>query len=118
MFTFFKISVFTAVVALFMLSLITISDVINHRNQFQFYILTLIIVMLFFAIGCTGIIIYNNFRNIYHHISKDKQQHPAKVSVRKLLLVFSLIAIAITLFAGSLCMGLLERINDGTALFG
>ncbi|MFG4005093.1 hypothetical protein [Flavobacterium aquidurense] len=118
MFTFFKISVFTAVVALFMLSLITISDVFIHGNQFQFYILTVIIAMLFFAIGCTGIIIYNNFRNIYHHISKDSQQNPAQVSVRKLLLLFGIIAIAITLFTGSLCMGLIERMNDGTALFG
>lgn len=118
MFIFFKISVYIAVVALFILSLITISDVFIHSNQLQFYILTVITAMLFFAIGFTGIVVYKNFKNIYDQISKNDDQNLARVSIRKLLLIFGLITIAITLFTCSLCVGLLERMDDGTALFG
>ncbi|WP_131474496.1 hypothetical protein [Flavobacterium sp. KMS] len=118
MFTFFKISVYTAVVAFFILSLITLSDVFIHSNQLRFYVLTVIAAVIFFAIAFTGIIIYKNFKNIYEYISKDNEQNLAKGSIRKLLIIFGLIAIAITLFTCSLCMGLLERMNSGTALFG
>ncbi len=118
MFTFFKISVCTAVAALFILSLITISDVFIHSNQLQFYVLTIITAIIFFAIGFTGIVVYKNFKNIYQHILKEDEQNLASVSIRKLLMIFGLMAIAITLFTCSLCMGLLERMSDGTALFG
>jgi hypothetical protein len=118
MFTFFKISVYTAVVAFFILSLITLSDVFIHSNQLRFYVLTVIAAVIFFAIGFTGIIIYKNFKNIYEYISKDNGQNLARVSIRKLLMIFGLMAIAITLFTCSLCMGLLERMSSGTALFG
>jgi hypothetical protein len=118
MFTFFKISVYTAIVAFFILSLITISDVFIHSNQFRFYVLTIIAAIIFFAIGFTGIIIYKNFKNVYTYISKDNEQNLAKASVRKLLMIFGVIAIVITLFTCSLCMGLLERMSSGTALFG
>ncbi|AYN03987.1 hypothetical protein [Flavobacterium sp. 140616W15] len=118
MFTFFKISVYTAVAAMFILSLITLSDIFIHSNQFRFYVLTVITAIIFFGIGLTGIIVYKNFKNIYQYISKDEEQNLARVSVRKLLLIFGLMAIAITLFTCSLCMGLLERMNSGTALFG
>jgi hypothetical protein len=118
MFTFFKISVYTAIGALFILSLITLSDVFIHSNQFRFYVLTIITAIIFFTIGFTGIIIYKNFKNIYQHISKEDKENLARVSIQKLLLIFGLMAIAIMLFTCSLCMGLLERMNSGTALFG
>ncbi|KFF02515.1 hypothetical protein [Flavobacterium hydatis] len=118
MFTFFKISVYTAIVAFFILSLITISDVFIHSNQFRFYVLTIIAAIIFFAIGFTGIIIYKSFKNIYEYISKDNKQNSVRVSVRKLMLIFGFMAIVITLFTCSLCMGLLERMSSGTALFG
>ena len=75
MFTFFKISVCTAVAALFILSLITISDVFIHSNQLQFYVLTIISAIIFFAIGFTGIVVYKNFKNIYQHILKEDEQN-------------------------------------------
>jgi hypothetical protein len=118
MFTFFKISVYTAIVALFMLSLITLSDVFIHSNQLRFYVLTVITALIFFSIALTGISIYKNFKNINQYILKNNEKNLARASFQKLLLIFGLTAIAVTLFTCSLCMALLERMTSGTALFG
>ncbi|WP_264524116.1 hypothetical protein [Flavobacterium sp. N502536] len=118
MFKFFRFSVSIAIAALFALSLVVGSDVFLHDNQPFFYMLTLITAFIFAAMGLVGIMIYKNFKNIWQHVSKEEQQHFARTSVQKLLLVFGFIAWITTLFSVILCIGLVERMRDGMALYG
>lgn len=118
MFKFFKISVYISVSALFALSLLTLSDVFIHSNALRFYLFTVITALLFFTFGFLGIIVYKNSKNVYEFVLKEGQHSIAKVSITKLLLIFGLIAIGITLLTCLLCVGLLERMRNGTALLG
>lgn len=118
MFRFFRISTGIAVIALFVLGLITLSDVFIHGNQLFFYMLTVVTAAIFFAMGLAGIMICKNFTNIWHYVLKEEPHHLARTSVRKLLFVFGLMALATALFSLSLCIGLVERMQDGMALFG
>ena len=116
--TFFKISVYAAIIALFTLGLITLSDVFIHSNQLRFHIMTIIAAIIFLGMAFTGITIYKNFKIIYEYVSSTDEHKSVQKATKKMLFVFGFIAIAITLFTCSLCMGLIERMSSGTALFG
>lgn len=121
MFTFFKISIHFAVTALFALSLITFSDVFIHTNQLRFYVLTIIAAMIFFVMGLAVIFVYKNLEIIkigHVCILKEDKKKAVQAAVRKLLLIFGFAAIIIAFFTCSLCVALLQRMNDGMALFG
>lgn len=117
MFTFFRVSVSIAIATLFLLSLITLSDVFLHDNQLFYAILTIVTAVIFLVMGLVGIMIYKNFKNIWQSVLIE-EQHAIKASVQRLLLIFGLIAVIATLFSLSLCMGLVNRMLDGMTLFG
>ena len=118
MLIFFKISTYTAIITLFLLSLITLSDIFIHSNQTRFYVMTVIVALFFFLKSMLGIVIYKNFRKIYDHIMAEKQIGSAQISLRKLILFFSFVAIMISLISGSLSFALIQRMWDGMPLFG
>ena len=101
-----------------MLSLITLSDVFIHSNETRFYVMTIIVALFFFSMSVLGLFIYKNFRNIYDYIIAEKQAGTVQISLRKLMLFFGIIAILISLITGSLCLALIQRMEDGMPLFG
>lgn len=118
MFKFFRISISIAITALFVLSFVTLSDVFLHDNQLFFHVLTIVTAVIFAIMGLVGIVIYKNFRNIWRYALQEEQQHFIRSSVRKLLLVFAFIAVITALFSFILCIGLVDRMQNGMALFG
>jgi len=118
MLTFFKISTYAAITTLFLLSLVTLSDVFIHSNQTRFYIITIAIAIIFFLMGWMGVIVYRNFRNIHNYMMAGKQTGQAQTSLLKLMLFSSIIAVTITLISCSICFALIQRMEGGTALFG
>lgn len=117
-FVFFKISVYMAIAMFLFLGLVTISDVFIHINQTRFYVITIITSILFFLIALLGLTIYKSFKNIYHFIITEKQMDLVLYSMRKLLFLFGIMAIAIGSIAALLCVALIQRMASGMTLFG
>ena len=114
----FKFSSYSAVIALFLVGFITLSDIFINKNQLTFYLLTLFVALIFFLMSFLGIVIYKNFRGIYNHIMMDKKVSSAQGSLRNLILIASFVAIIIALISSLLSFALIQRMRDGMSLLG
>lgn len=114
----FKFSSYSAVIALFLVGFITLSDIFINKNQSTFHLLTLLVALIFFIMSFLGIFVYKNFRGIHNHIMMEKNVSSVQVSLRNLMLIASFVAIIITLISSLLSFALMQRMRDGMSLLG
>lgn len=118
MLIFFRIAIYIVIAAFFSLSVVTLSDVFIHSNQFRFYVLTIVLAVIFLGMGIGSMVVYKNFHTLYQYSLKEGAEPAMRKSLAKLLFIFGCMALFISLIAFSLCMALIDRMLSGTALLG
>lgn len=114
-FKFFKFCSFFLIVSLFALGTITLSDVFIHANALRFQVLTVIIALIFVAMGLLSLFLYRNFSKL-HQIST--KVYAIREPLTKLMLFFGILALFMTFAVSMLAFALLQRMISGTALLG
>lgn len=103
---------------LFSLGFLMFSDFIIHVHQVELHLSTILTSSVFFVIGMVGIAVYTNFKSIYDYLDREKITGlEVQLSLRKLLLLFGIFSILVSLISAMACFVLMERISVWKVLF-